>query len=59
MTQLIARYSTGRDRTGFVFDYVQAPDIDGKWTSLRAHLDQLLPPATAGTCLRSLGHLGF
>ena len=43
MTQLIARYSTGRDRTGFVFDYVQAPDIDGKWTSLRAHLDQLLP----------------
>lgn len=46
----LIRYSTGRDRTGYVFDYVQKPDIEAKWKGLRAYLDQSKPLQQEGDC---------
>ncbi|HLF96481.1 MAG TPA: hypothetical protein VI457_05005 [Methylococcaceae bacterium] len=43
MAQLLDRYETGRDRTGYVFDYVQESGIEGKWIGLRTHLDKERP----------------
>lgn len=50
MEQLIDRYSTGRDRSGYVFDYVQKPDIEGKWKALRAGLDKTRPLGQEAAC---------
>jgi hypothetical protein len=38
MNQLLG-YMNGRDRSGYVFDYVQEQDIEGKWSRLKKSLD--------------------
>lgn len=50
MSQLLERYSTGRDRTGYVFDYVRKPDIEGKWNGLRVYLNDNKPLGQDGEC---------
>ena len=50
MSQLLERYSTGRDRSGYVFDYVRKPDIDGKWEGLRVYLNDNKPLGQDGEC---------
>jgi hypothetical protein len=37
--QLVDRYSTGRERSGYIFCYVKAPDIKGKMEMLRGECD--------------------
>lgn len=49
MKQLMG-YMNGRDRTGYVFDYVQKPDIEGKWQGLKQALDDDKPLDQLGTC---------
>ncbi len=38
LKQLIDRYTTGRERSGYVFDYVKLPNIDAKITGIKALL---------------------
>lgn len=59
MSQLIQRYSTGRDRTGYVFDYVLNPDIEGKWKALRQSLDKARPLLQEGGCSDHSGAWAF
>lgn len=42
MSQLMG-YMNGRDRTGYVFDYIQEKNIDEKWTRLKGVLDNDRP----------------
>jgi hypothetical protein len=42
MEQLMG-YMNGRDRSGYVFDYVQEKDIEGKWCRLKRTLDKDMP----------------
>lgn len=42
MEQLMG-YMNGRDRSGYVFDYVPQDDIQGKWQRLKIALDKDLP----------------
>jgi hypothetical protein len=41
--QLISRYSTGRQRVGYVIEYVKKPGIADLVTTLRKHADKNLP----------------
>jgi len=50
MDQLLNRYTTGRNRSAYVFDYVQKPDIAGKWQGLRDHFDTTRPLGQEGGC---------
>ncbi len=43
LKQLIDRYATGRDRTGYVFDYVKLPDIEAKITGIKDEMNTYLP----------------
>lgn len=43
-------YMSGRDRSGYVFDYVQQRDIDGKWRGLKQKLDETMPVGQLGSC---------
>ncbi|HRW64730.1 MAG TPA: hypothetical protein P5032_03135 [Candidatus Competibacter sp.] len=53
MQQLIERYSTGRDRSGYMFCYVKIPDIKGKMEKLRVECDARKP---CGQNTGSVGH---
>jgi hypothetical protein len=46
--QLISRYSTGRQRVGYVIEYVKKPGIAGLVTTLRKHADNNLPVRQSG-----------
>lgn len=48
MEQLMG-YMNGRDRSGYVFDYVQEKNIDGKWQGLKQKLDAEKPLTQQGT----------
>lgn len=41
--ELIDRYTTGRERTGYVFDYVKLPNIDAKMTGIKDEMNACLP----------------
>lgn len=41
--QLVERYSTGRDRSGYMFCYFKVPDIKGKMEKLQADCDVRKP----------------
>lgn len=41
--QLVDRYSTGRERSGYMFCYVTAPDIKNKMNKLQADCDSKKP----------------
>lgn len=41
--QLVERYSTGRERSGYMFCYVKVSDIKGKMARLRAECDARKP----------------
>ena len=43
LQQLVERYSTGRERSGYMFCYVKAPDIKGKMEKLQADCDACKP----------------
>jgi hypothetical protein len=43
MEQLVGRYSTGRERTGYMFCYVKDPDIKNKMATLQAECDTHRP----------------
>lgn len=58
MKQLLG-YMNGRDRSGYVFDYVQQEDIDGKWRGLRQRLDATMPLDQLGTCSDVAGSWSF
>jgi len=51
LQQLLNRYSTGRDKFGFVIEYVRLPAIKSRITALRSHLDAKLPCGQIGQCL--------
>jgi hypothetical protein len=46
--QLVDRYSTGRERSGYMFCYVKKPDIKDKMKGLQADCDQYLPCSQVG-----------
>ncbi|ODA36496.1 hypothetical protein [Planctopirus hydrillae] len=55
MTQLIGRYTTGREGRGLLIVYVQNENISGLTKSLRTRLDTILPLQQSGpTCDCSL-----
>lgn len=43
-------YMNGRDRSGYVFDYVQEKNIDQKWRGLKQALDKDLPHVQKTPC---------
>lgn len=48
LKQLIDRYTTGRDCTGYVFDYVKVPDIETKITGIKDEMNTSLPCKQVG-----------
>ncbi len=48
LKQLIDRYTTGRERTGYVFDYVESPGIEAKMTGIKDEMNACLPCDQAG-----------
>jgi hypothetical protein len=43
LDQLLNRYTTGRDRSGYVFDYFREENIKAKMLGIRAAVDTSLP----------------
>ena len=58
MAQLMG-YMNGRDRSGYVFDYVQEKNIDGKWQGLKQKLDVDKPLFLTGKVNDLPGHWTF
>lgn len=50
ITQLLQRYTTGRETAGLLLNYVRDVDIKGVTTKLRAALDSELPENQTGPC---------
>jgi hypothetical protein len=48
LEQLIDRYSTGRERSGYIFSYVKDQDIQGKFSKLQRDCDQARPCRQSG-----------
>jgi hypothetical protein len=46
LEQLIARYTTGREGSGIVVEYVKKPDIKGLVIKIKAHIDENKQPIT-------------
>ena len=51
LDQLLNRYMTGRECSGFVVSYVKIADIKGLFENLRKHIDNSKPFNLEGLCL--------
>jgi len=50
ISQLLGRYTTGRETPGLLLNYVRKPDIKGITTKLKAEMDKKLPENQTGPC---------
>jgi len=48
--QLLGRYTTGRETSGLLINYVRKPDIKAITATLRAAMDKQLPEQQTGPC---------
>ena len=50
ISQLLGRYSTGREAAGLMISYVRQPNIKGVTEKLKAKMDSQLPEGQTGPC---------
>jgi hypothetical protein len=50
VSQLLNRYTTGREGSGFIISYIRKKDISGITTKVRAVMDAKLPESQIGPC---------
>jgi hypothetical protein len=50
LQQLVERYATGREGSGFIFEYVKKPNIKDLVVKVRSHLDNDKPCGQEGDC---------
>jgi hypothetical protein len=50
ITQLLGRYTTGRETSGLLLNYVRKPDIKAIVARLRTEMDKRLPEKQTGPC---------
>lgn len=59
LEQLLGRYTTGRDRSAFMVEYVKDPDIAGLVVKIRLHMDMQKPLSQDGESADHRIHWAF